>query len=387
MHSSIIVRVGALCAGLAVVGCGFSPGKPVSGSAGTNGGVVGGGGVTGIGNFGGTTSGQGGLTGQGGNMGCATFPKSSSKLPPDILIVLDASGSMNEDATNTSCGTAGCGATSKWALMTPAINQVVSDTQADVNWGLKFFADMNSTCGVSPNTVAVNVAPNNATAIGTAITGRTQTTGTGAGGVLNGSRTPTRAAENAAVTYLNALSMTETNPKFIVLATDGSPNCPASGNSDTDDTTGAVAAVTAAHNAGIPTFVVGISAGGAPEMALNMMAVAGGYPQMGAATQYYAVSDTAGFAAVLRTLVMTASTCNFSIPTPPTNDGTTSREDINVTGGTGAATDMTIPQDANNGWTYTDNSHTSVTLHGSSCDAVMAGTITTVTIVFNCHVP
>jgi hypothetical protein len=97
MHSSIILRVGALCVGLAVVGCGFSPGKPVSGSAGTNGGVVGGGGVTGIGNFGGTTSGQGGLTGQGGNMGCATFPKSSSKLPPDILIVLDASGSMNAD--------------------------------------------------------------------------------------------------------------------------------------------------------------------------------------------------------------------------------------------------------------------------------------------------
>src|SRR3954469_15912890 len=100
MHPSIIVRVGALCVGLAVVGCGFSPAKPVSGSAGTSGNPIGAGG---IGNFGGTTSGQGGLTGQGGNMGCATFPKSSSKLPPDILIVLDASGSMNEDSMNTSC--------------------------------------------------------------------------------------------------------------------------------------------------------------------------------------------------------------------------------------------------------------------------------------------
>ena len=154
---------------------GSPPGNPSPAAPGPAASVVGGAGVTGIGNFGGTTSGQGGLTGQGGNMGCATFPKSSSKLPPDILIVLDASGSMNEDATNTSCGNAGCGATSKWALMMPAINQVVSDTQTEVNWGLKFFADMGSTCGVSPNTVAVNIAPNNATAIATAVTGRTST--------------------------------------------------------------------------------------------------------------------------------------------------------------------------------------------------------------------
>jgi hypothetical protein len=386
MRSSIIVRVGALCAGLAVVGCGFSPGKPSSGNGGSAGfSAVGSAGVTGIGNFGGNSSGSGGVAGQ---VGCATFPKSSSKLPPDVLVILDASGSMNEDSTNTSCGNNGCGATSKWALMTPAINQVVNDTQMDVNWGLKFFADMGNTCGVNAATVAVNIATNNAMPIATAITGRTTNTGAGMGGVANGSRTPTRAAMNAGVTYLTALGMTEPNPKFIVLATDGSPNCPATGSSDADDSPGAIAAVAAAKTAGIPTFVVGIAtSGGTAETTLNSMAVAGGYPQMGAATQYYAVSDTAGFAAVLRTLVGMVTTCQFSIPTPPTTDGTTSREDIQVTGGTGTPPDTTIAPDATNGWTYTDNSHTSITLHGSSCDAVTAGTITTVTIIFNCHVP
>jgi hypothetical protein len=374
MHPSIIVRVGALCVGLAVVGCGFSPGKPVSGSAGTTGNPIGAGG---IGNFGGSNTGQGGLTGQGGNMGCATFPKSSSKLPPDILIVLDASGSMNDDSTNTSCGNAGCGAMSKWALMTPAINQVVNDTQAEVNWGLKFFADSGS-CGVN-NNAAVPVAGMNATAIAASIMTRTSANG----GVSNGSSTPTRAAENAAVNYLNGLAAMDQNPKFIVLATDGLPNCPASGSMSTDDSPGAITAVTNAKTAGYPTFVVGIATGGGTaEATLNSMATAGGYPQSGAATQYYAVSDTAGFASVLRTLVGMASTCNFSIPTPPTNDGTTSREDISVTGDNG-----TIPQDPTNGWTYTDSTHTSITLHGSSCDAVMAGTIMTVTIVFNCHIP
>jgi hypothetical protein len=374
MHSSIIVRVGALCVALFVGACGFSPGKPVSG-AGGNGANTGTGAVTGIGNFGGTTSGQGGLTGQGGGMQCGAVPKSSNKLPPDILIVLDASGSMNEDAMNMSC-TNGCGATSKWALMTPAINTVVGQTETDVNWGLKFFADMGSTCGVNATTVAVNVATMNAGPVATAITGRTATNG----GVTNGSRTPTRAAMQAAVTYLTAL--TDGNPKYIVLATDGSPNCPASGNSDTDDSPGAIAAVGAAATAGIPTFVVGIAtAGGMADTTLNSMAVAGGFPQTGQATQYYGVASTTEFANVLRALVTVATTCQYSIPTPPTSDGTTSKEDIAVDSNTGA-----IPQDATNGWTYTDNSHNSITLHGSSCDAVMAGTITTVTIIFNCHI-
>jgi len=370
MHPSKILRVGALCAGMVVVGCGFSPGKPVSGSGGSTGSGVGAGG---IGNFGGTTpSGQGGLTGQGGGPQCGAVPKSSSKLPPDILIVQDASGSMNEDNMNMSCGNAGCGATSKWALMIPAINAVVSQTESTVNWGLKLFADSGS-CGVN-NNAAVPVAPMNSAAIATALMARTSTNG----GVSNGSSTPTRAAENAAVKYLTGL--TDTNPKYIVLATDGMPNCPASGSQSNDDTTAAVAAVTAAKQAGIPTFVVGISAGGAPEMALNMMAVEGGFPQMGQPTQYYPVSSTAEFTAVLQTLVTVATTCTFSIPPPPTNDGTTSREDISVTGDNG-----TIPQNATDGWTYSDNSHTSITLNGASCDAVMAGTITTVTIIFNCH--
>jgi hypothetical protein len=372
MYPSNIVRVGVVCVALVVGACGFSPGKPVSGAGGAGNRTV-----TGIGNFGGSTSGQGGLTGNGGGMECGSREMPSSKLPPDILIVLDASGSMDEDAMNMSC-TGGCGTMSKWGLMTPAINTVVSQTETDVNWGLKFFADMGTTCGVAANTVAVNVAPMNATAVATAITGRTSTNG----GVANGSRTPTRAGENAAVTYLTGLA--DTNPKFIVLATDGSPNCPASGNTNNDDTAGAVAAVTAAKTAGIPTFVVGISAGGAPEMALNMMAVEGGYPQVGQATQYYPVSSTTEFAAVLRTLVGMATTCTFSVPPPPTNDGSTSRGDIAVRGTTGGAP-ADIMQDANNGWTYTDANMTSIVLHGTACDQVTAGTTSAITIVFHCH--
>ena len=363
--------------GCAFAGCGFAPAASGSSGSGASGPPLGSGASNGTGlvSGGAAQNGQGAVTG----MNCREVMQPLNKLPPDILLVQDASGSMNEDATNTSCGNNGCGATSKWALMIPAINTVISETEGEVNWGLKLFADSGS-CGVNGN-AAVPVGPMNAVAIAAALMARTSANG----GVSNGSSTPTRAAEAGAVNYL--MGVTDQNPKFIVMATDGQPNCPMSGSQQTDDTPAAVAAVTAARTAGFSTFVVGVSApAGAANDALNMMAVEGGYPQMGAATQYYAVTDTAGFASVLLTLVGKATTCQYSIPEPPTMDGTTSREDITVTGGTGTPPDTTINQDANNGWTYTDTTHTSITLHGTSCDQVTAGTITTVTIIFNCHI-
>ena len=51
------------------------------------------------------------------------------------------------------------------------------------------------------------------------------------------------------------------NPKYILLATDGQPNCPmSSGDTAADDTPGAVMSVARRGRApAIPTFVVGIS--------------------------------------------------------------------------------------------------------------------------------
>ena len=169
---------------------------------------------------------------------------------PDILVVLDASGSMDNDIEEANCDY-GCGLMSKWALTTAAVKQVVSATGASVSWGLKFFADQDQTCTVSPG-VSVPVSLGNASAISTAIAGRTSANG----GVANGGATPTRAAEAAALAYLS--NVADSNPKFILLATDGQPNCPASGDTSTDDSAAAIQVVSDAYRAGVPTFVVGI---------------------------------------------------------------------------------------------------------------------------------
>jgi len=249
-----------------------------------------------------------------------------------------------------------------------------------VNWGLKLFADMGtSTCGVS-NTVAAGVASANSTAIAASLSGRTDANGN----VTNGSSTPTRAAEAAAVTYMT--SLTDANPKYIVLATDGLPNCPVSGATTSDDSTAAIQAVTAGRLAGIQTFVIGIATtGGMAETTLNMMAVEGGRPQTAQATMYYSVTSKLEFATALQTVVGLTSTCMYAVPPPPTNDGTTSRADISVNTTATNGSSTAILQDASNGWTYADAGMKTILLHGPACDLLKARAITGVTIVFHCR--
>jgi hypothetical protein len=308
-------------------------------------------------------------------MNCREVPQPLAKLPPDILIIQDASGSMNNDISDTNCGNNGCGATSKWAQMTPAINMVVSATQGDVNWGLKFFADTDAACGVG-NGVAVPIAANNATPIANALMGRTSANG----GVTNGSRTPTRLAENAGAAYMRGLN--DNNPRFILLATDGLPNCQP-GNTDTaaDDSAGAVMAVADAASMGVPTFVVGVATSGmgTADATLSSMANAGGYPRSGSPT-YYNVSSTAEFVSVLMTLVGVATTCTFTVP-EPTGDTDRAHIAVKVNG-----TELAKDTNHLNGWDYTTTGMTAVQIYGPTCDGIMNGSITNVQIVFKCIV-
>lgn len=140
------------------------------------------------------------------DMNCAAVNQGAAPLPPDILILQDRSGSMAWNA-DASCMN-NCGANSRWNQVTAALNQVVTTTDTMVNWGLKFFGSSNScTVTAAPE---VPIGPTNGAAIVAAI-GRTTT----------GSPTPTRNGMNAAAAYMATL--TDPNPKYLLLATDGEP--------------------------------------------------------------------------------------------------------------------------------------------------------------------
>jgi len=299
---------------------------------------------------------------------CGTKTQSAKMLPPDIMLVMDRSLSMTNDINDQPCtggnGMNGnCGASSKWQIVVPVLNQVITDSDAMVNWGMFYLGDEPAMCGVATAPV-VPVAGMNAAGV----------TGSLTGNLFNGQvGTPTRRVIQGAVSYLTGL--TDPNPKYLLLATDGQPNCATATSLNTDDTAGTDQAVMDALAAGIPTFVVGIGNTNAAAT-LNQLAIDGGRPQMGGATSYYQVDDAAALISALGTIVGQAATCTFDIGAAP--DGTTA---VGLcVFGDGAK----ISMDPTNGWSFKDATMTTIILNGTICDQLMTGKFHDVTVAFVC---
>ena len=383
-------RVGGMAAAVVVMaGCtaGVQPSLGVdAGSQAGSGGRGGGGGGGGSGGGGGGGSGGGGRGGMGATFvihtvdggngmvsldaNCGIKTQSAKMIPPDIMLVMDRSLSMTNDVDDQPCagGTGmngNCGASSKWQLTVPVLNQVITSTDATVNWGMYYLGDEPAMCGVATAPV-VPIAPMNATAVTTSLTGN----------LFNGQTgTPTRRVIQGAVSSL--MGLTDPNPKFILLATDGQPNCATATTLNTDDSAGSEQAVADALAMGIPTFVVGIGNTGAVAT-MNRMAIAGGRPKMGGTTSYYQVDDAAALGSALATIVGQTASCTFDIGPAP--DGTTAK-------GLGVFGDgAPITMDPANGWSFKDAQMTTIILTGPICDQVLSGTIHDVTVAFVCAV-
>lgn len=355
------------------LGCGFDPGttgqasetggatSSGSGGSSSRGGALGTGGTSLSG-----TGGSGGDVGIGGTggMSCGQTNVSVMPEPPDILIVQDKSLSMNQDASGANCNTPGC---SKWSQVSTAIDSVVMTTQTSVNWGLVFFGS-NNMCGVN-TTPDVPITPN------TSYPPISQAYATN----MPSSYTPTEAAVNAAVAYLQ--TVTDPNPKFLLLATDGLPNCkPGDRTVTDDDSPGTVTAVTNAKTAGFPTFVVGIG-NTMGTSTLNMLAVAGGEPQVGSAdgNSFYEVNSTADLEAALTKIVGLVASC--TIPLTGVNG---SLEKVAVSAQDSSGNTVQITQDPTNGWSYTDTTMSTIILNGMACADLQNGTYSNFQFIYTC---
>jgi hypothetical protein len=294
---------------------------------------------------------------------CGLTAYGLDKVPADLLIVLDRSGSMNEKLMDA---LGNPNPNSKWTDMTAAITQVVMQTSMSIRWGLKFFPDVGGAqCGVNAGAV-VPIGDNSSPAIATAIADPLAIPADG--------RTPTRLGMISAGAYLKALA--DPNPKYILLATDGSPNCdPAQAVTATSDAPGAVQAVKDVAALGIPTFVVGIATTASDaDMTLNDMAVAGGEPRA-AAPKYYPVSSKDDLVAALGKIGGQISSCSFGlVAAPPDVNNVVVEADGNR-----------VPKDPThmNGWDYGTGMR-SIQLYGTYCDQAKAGTVKNVRAIFGC---
>jgi hypothetical protein len=350
------------------------------GSSGTAGGT-GGGGTGGTLGAGGAISLQtGGASGSGGTgTMCGLQYFDLERKPADVMLLLDRSASQKDPPEDYVDENGMAVTTPKWDLMLPALLQIIPATDAMVNWGMKTFPEGGTGDGDAclaesvTDRIDVPIAEMNAQAVTDAISAATD----------DGDGTPTGDAVRQVVNYMKTID--DTNPKYILLATDGEPSCVDVGPNDGSEGQEAarpyaVAAIEESVAAGIPVFVMGVGTNKDTAVeTLDNMAVAGGRPAPSAnprANAFYLGNSTEQLTAALEAIAIDVKTCVFPLRTKPDDPSNIA---VNVDG-------QKVPPDDTQveGWSYADPMKTVVEIYGSWCERVKVSGSDTVQIIYGC---
>lgn len=296
---------------------------------------------------------------------CERIDVAAEARAVNVLIVLDRSNSMYEP------NPFGAGV-DRWTPAVMAINTATAALADRVSFGLMLFAS-DASCGAG--TITVPVGPSNASAITSALSGPPES-------IVQGG-TPIAATLHAARAELSSLE----GDSYVLLVTDGAPNCASGQNGFTCRCTGgtclinplnclddvnAVAAVQALAGAGIGTYVIGYDTGEWVEV-LDRMAAAG---DTGRST-HFPVGDRASLESALRTAAGSVVSCVYELATPP---GDVRFVRVTIDG-------VDVPHESvsgdGNGWTL--DGDRAVTLIGSACDMLRDGEAHEIGIVVECE--
>jgi hypothetical protein len=322
-------------AGLGVGSSVASPGGATAGTgtAGGAGGTTGAGGTSGAAGLGGTSAGVGGTssgagggaTGATGGGVCESNTVRTARVTPEMLIVLDRSLSMQQG--------------SRWTPSVSGLKAITSALQADVAFGLMAFPGTSGSSapidcfalsdpqrmgeclalqdlggsGMTCNAGSLNVPVgyNNAATIAQALDG-----------MAPDGATPTALTLQAARAELEKLVTGPdqlTSPKYVLLVTDGSPNCTngslgASGQQDAAAVSASVAAIQAMAQSGIKTYVLGYDTqkDATLRSVLDQMARAGGTGDMA----HRAIENESGLITAFQQITSTALACEYALEKP-----------------------------------------------------------------------
>jgi von Willebrand factor type A domain len=276
--------------------------------------------------------------------GCEGVAFQAEPVTPNVLILLDRSQSMDEPI----------GAQTKWQIAGAAIAQILADFGARVRFGLSMYASVSNPGSNACNAgqIDVDVADGTGSAIQAAIAATEAETNTPIGAAL------------AALLGYSGLA-DPARPNYVLLLTDGEENCGGNG----------VAAVTSlrAQTPEVKTFVVGFG-GQIDQDALNAMADAGGTAQAGA-LRYYQADNAQALGDAFESIIGTVLSCNYELSEVPADiDSLFVYFDQNPVDRDTTRTD---------GWDH-DAASNVITFYGPSCDALEAGSVTNLVIVYGC---
>jgi hypothetical protein len=333
--------------------------------------------------------------------GCAHARAAANKIPVYMLLVLDGSGSMDDD--------------NKWKAVVPALDAVFDDLKAKADpafgVGLTIFADMND-----PTIGEMSAGPYNKMDVPVAFVDAVQhnklhsrldltkpNLGTPTYEVLSGQYPLLE-------DFVPSAPLLPDGKKVLVFITDGVP--------DPDMPAGHLEAPwsinladqefkKASPKGPITTFSVGVGSLTPPPPGEDLtydpkfcgaLAMVGGAPKLPCdpnektdPTKMCHFQITPGgktadqlrdeFLDALRTISEQILSCEFKLETTGNVDPTR----VNVVYTSGAGKELLVPEDPANGWTYdNENNPTKVILHGSVCDNVKADPKGKVEIVLGC---
>jgi von Willebrand factor type A domain len=356
---SLVVALVSLLAGcfvMTLTGCnGIEPNAGAgngSGGGGGNGSGGGNGGGTG-GGTGGTSSSTGGTTGyQEPTCGQQTFNIGLSQQEPNVLLVVDKSGSMQDPIPGTT--------DTKWDTAKKAIFSLLMTYTGKVRWGLSVFPRIGGDkCDAGD--LQIPFGPDRSQVIINLLTPITS--------AMIGGSTPTETTlQNLQLTA--GLNDTARN-NYILLLTDGLPTCSQDGK-----VTPVVAALYA-QSPSVRTFVVGLGADTDSNPAqLDEWAVAGHTDRAGAMHKYYQANNINDLDMAFAEIASGIASCTYQLSMAPDDP---SLIVVTVDG-------SPVVMDATNGFTY-DAGSQSMTFHGAVCDAVKNGTAKQVDLVYGCPPP
>jgi hypothetical protein len=293
---------------------------------------------------------------------CGSTTSDTKRMPADVLLVLDRSGSM---AWSTEKDDVGCAkdptCVTRWAALTAAVKATLDSTAGNITWGLKLFSTPGlGSCDVSGDP-EVPVAASSVPLI------QAQMAASGPS-----SNTPTAQAVVAATAYLQKVQ--DGNQKFILLATDGEPNCANMLQKSTPNVDGTVKAIQAAKAAGFLTYVIGIG----PSVG-NL----DNFAQTGGTSRSYSALSPEQLTAAFATISKAVTTCTFSLATPPKDPNNIAVYLHYEATATVPAHGELVSADPANGWSFGATQQT-IILNGTSCDAITTQAASSVEIMFGC---
>jgi hypothetical protein len=329
---------------------------------------------------------------------CGTTTVQAQYNTANILLLLDKSGSMTDQPDGFSLN--------KWDALKKALGTALNNVVGEINFGLVLFPFSSDhqiplqcdtgCCAVADGTAAVNVPIESGVDGVNKILDAVNATAPGGG-------TPTAAALASALQYFTQGDGANLQgQKFVLLATDGGPNCnidntcdsarcttnldgdcpsgnccDQNGQSCLDDAS-VVSQIQALQAAGVSTFVVGIPGTENYAQYLDNFATAGGVPNPAPPPSYYAVSAKGGvqglvdvFTSITTHLVRS---CDVALEDTPQN-----LDLVNV-----AVDCQVVPYADGAGWSLTGSDQKTLEIAGDACHTIQTDGARRVDVVYGC---